>query len=53
MKLHKINKEGTLAVVIPKDMADALNWKEGHDIIVNSTDDDTVIKLVNKTLRQG
>ena len=37
MKLHKINKEGTIAVVIPKDIADVLGWKEGQDVIVNMT----------------
>ena len=51
MKIHKINNEGTIAVVIPKDIAEMLNWKCGQDVIVNTTEDDTVIKLVNKTLR--
>jgi len=51
MKLHKINKEGTIAVVIPKDIADVLGWKEGQDVIVNMTDDDCKLFLLNMTLK--
>lgn len=51
MKIHEINSQGTIAIVIPKDIAEMLNWKAGQDVIVATTEDDTVIKLVNKTLR--
>lgn len=53
MKLHRINNQGTLAVVIPKDIAQMLGWKEGHDIIVATTNDDTCIHLVNRALRNN
>jgi AbrB family looped-hinge helix DNA binding protein len=51
MKLHKANTNGSLSVVIPKDIAELLGWKEGHEIVVSPTEDDMVIKLYNKTLR--
>ena len=50
MKLHKINKEGSIAVVIPKDIADALGWKEGQNVIVNMTDENSKLYLVNMSL---
>lgn len=50
MKIHKINKEGTIAIVIPKDMAKMLNWKEGQDVMVNMTQFDYKLTLVNRTL---
>lgn len=50
MKIHKINKEGTIAVVIPKDIAKMLNWKEGQDVIINMTQFDYKLNLVNRTL---
>ena len=50
MKIHKINKEGTIAIVIPKDMAKMLNWKEGQDVMVNMTQFDHKLILVNRTL---
>lgn len=49
MKLHKINKEGSIAVVIPKDIANAIGWKEGQDVIVNMTEDDCKLFLLNMT----
>lgn len=49
MKLHKINKEGTIAVVIPKDIASVLGWEEGQDVIVNMTDNDCKLFLLNMT----
>lgn len=51
MKIHKINSQGTIAVVIPKDLAETLGWKEGQDVIVSATEDDTVLKLINKSLK--
>lgn len=51
MKIHEINAQGTIAVVIPKDVAEMLGWKAGQDVIVSTTEDDTVIKLINKSLR--
>ena len=53
MKIHKINKEGTIAVVIPKDMAEMLGWKDGQDVIVTPGEEDYVIKLTNKTLKDS
>lgn len=50
MKIHKVNKEGTIAIVIPKDMAKMLNWKEGQDVMVNMTQFDYKLTLVNRTL---
>ena len=49
MKLHKINKEGSIAVVIPRDIANAIGWKEGQDVIVNMTEDDCKLFLLNMT----
>ena len=50
MKIHKINGQGSLAVVIPKDIATVLGWKQGQDVVVNTTNDDSIIKIVNKSL---
>lgn len=49
MKLHKVNKEGSIAVVIPKDIASVLGWEEGQDVIVNMTDNDCKLFLLNMT----
>lgn len=49
MKIHKINKEGTLAIVIPKDIASVLDWKEGQDVIINMTEDECKLFLLNMT----
>ena len=51
MKIHKINKEGTLAIVIPKDIASMLHWKEGQDVIINMTEEDYKLFVVNMSLR--
>ena len=51
MKIHKINSQGTIAVVIPKDLAEMLGWKDGQDVIVSPTEDKAVLKLFNKTLK--
>ena len=51
MKIHKINAQGTIAVVIPKDLAEMLGWKDGQDVIVSPTEDNAVLKLFNKTLK--
>ena len=51
MKIHELNSQGTIGVVIPKDIAEMLGWESGQDVLVTTTDDDTVIKLTNKTLR--
>lgn len=51
MKIHKINSQGTIAVVIPKDLAEMLGWKDGQDVIVSPTEDNAVLKLFNKTLK--
>ena len=52
MKIHKLNREGTMAVVIPKDTAEILGWKIGQDVLVVTTENDYEIKIVNKTLKQ-
>ena len=46
MKIQKLNSQGTIAVVIPKDIATSLNWKEGQTVIVSVTADKQ-IKLIN------
>ena len=51
MKIHELNSQGTIGVVIPKDIAEILGWKAGQDVIVTTTDNDCIIKLVNKTLK--
>lgn len=53
MKLHKINKQGTIAVVIPKDVAGIYGWKEGQDIVIIPTENNAIFKLVNKSLEKG
>ena len=51
MKIHKINSQGTIAVVIPKDLAEMLGWKEGQDVMVTPTEDNAILKLFNKSLK--
>lgn len=51
MKLHKANTNGSLSLTIPKDIIELLGWKEKDDIIILTTEDDTMLKLANKTLR--
>lgn len=47
MKLHKINKEGTVAVVLPKKLIEKLGWKEGDYVEVSMTENPNTLKLVN------
>ena len=49
MKIQKLNSQGTIAVVIPKDIATSLNWKEGQNVIVSVTED-RQIKLINTSI---
>lgn len=50
MKLHKLNSTGTLGIVIPKDIATSLGWKESQDVIVLTTDQDFKLVVRNMTL---
>ena len=47
MKLHKINKEGTVAVVLPKKIIEKLGWKEGDYVEVSMTENPNTLKLIN------
>lgn len=47
LKLHKINKEGTVAVVLPKKLIEKLGWKEGDYIEVLMTESPNTLRLVN------
>ena len=51
MKIHCLNSSGTLGVVIPMDVAKALGWKEGQDVVVLTTEDDSKLILRNITLQ--
>lgn len=51
MKIHSLNSSGTMAVVIPKNLADMLGWEPGQDVVVIPTPDECVVKVINKTLK--
>lgn len=53
MKIHKLNREGTIGIVIPKDTADILGWEIGQDVLVVTTENDYEIKVVNNTLKKS
>lgn len=50
MKIHKLNSSGSLGIVLPMDIAKALGWKEGQDVIVLTTDQDFKLVVRNMTL---
>ena len=52
MKIQKLNKQGTLGIVIPKDIAEALGWKAGQEVIVDMTDFAHIIGIHNITLKE-
>lgn len=52
MKIHKLNTHGSLAIVIPKQIADFLGWEEGHEVIVTPTEKDSVVTVLNMNVRQ-
>lgn len=54
MKILELNSQGTIAVVIPRDIATLLGWEKGQDVTVLPTEDVTTVKLVNTTkIRKG
>ena len=52
MKIHRLNSAGSLAIVIPKQIADCLGWEEGQDVIVTPTEKDSVIQVLNMQIRE-
>ena len=50
MKIHTLNSQGTIAVVIPKQVAKRLGWEEGQEVFVDTTPEAFKLMLVNQTL---
>lgn len=46
-KLHKVNKNGTLSIILPKDVTDRY-WGEGDEVTVEGIGQDSIIACRNK-----
>lgn len=50
MKLHKANNNGSLSMVIPKNLVDILKWEEGNTILVIPTKDKNRLIIENTSM---
>lgn len=50
MKLNKVNKNGSLSVIIPKDLIDAMELQEGQHLEISTTSKNSMLLVKDNRL---